>query len=289
MIKNSLNSILLLVLSGFTVPGFPLELPDNASVPGGVVIVPIKSADKPEAYYNDNRVLITGEKNNWLAIVGIPLSAQPGNHKLRVKDKSRESFYSFEITKKEYETQYLTIENKRQVNPTPDDMKRINQEKKLIQEAKAEWTETDQIQLDLIIPAKGPYSSPFGLRRYFNNQPRLPHSGLDIAAAEGSPIAAAADGRVVNTGDYFFNGKTVFIEHGQGIITMYCHMSSIEVKKDQNVRQGQPIGKVGKSGRATGAHLHWSVILNKAMVDPALFVGGAEQNAEPVDEEDPAH
>jgi murein DD-endopeptidase MepM/ murein hydrolase activator NlpD len=152
-------------------------------------------------------------------------------------------------------------------------MERINQEKKLIQAAKAEWTETDRMQFNLIIPATGPYSSPFGLRRYFNKQPRRPHSGLDIAAAEGTPIAAAADGRVVNTGDYFFNGNTVFIEHGQGMITMYCHMSSIEVKKGQNVMQGEIIGKVGKTGRATGAHLHWSLIMNKTMIDPLLFLG----------------
>ncbi|MEE8321509.1 MAG: M23 family peptidase, partial [Gammaproteobacteria bacterium] len=197
--NNSFNCIILLLLSGFTITGFTLELPDNANVPGGVVIVPVHSTDKPRAYYNNNRVLVTGKKNNWQAIVGIPLSAEPGEHRLLVKDETGEFKHTFEITGKEYATQYLTIENKRKVNPTPVDMERINQEKKLIQAAKAEWTETDRMQLKLIIPAAGPYSSPFGLRRYFNKQPRRPHSGLDIAAAEGTPIAAAADGRVVNT------------------------------------------------------------------------------------------
>jgi murein DD-endopeptidase MepM/ murein hydrolase activator NlpD len=286
MMKKPSISIIFLLFTGFTITGFTLELPDSANVPGGVVIVPINAEEKPKAYYNNNRVVVTGDKNNWQAIVGIPLSAKPGEHKLHVRDKSREFVYIFEIKDKDYATQYLTIENKRQVNPTPVDMERINREKKLIRAAKAEWTETDQIQFDLIIPAEGIYSSPFGLRRYFNNQPRRPHSGLDIAANEGTPILAAADGRIVNTGDYFFNGNTVFIEHGQGIITMYCHMNSIAVKEGQEVRQGEPIGKVGKTGRVTGAHLHWSVMLNKAMVDPILFLRSSEQEAEQINEQD---
>ena len=279
-------SLILFFLAAIINPAYSLELPGNANVPGGIVIVPIKQDTKPRAFYNGNRVMVTGEKNNWKAVVGIPLTAEPGSHQLRVQDKNGDSLHTFEIASKEYATQYLTIENKRQVNPTPEDMLRINQEKKLIQAAKAEWTDTDQVALDLILPARGVYSSPFGLRRYFNNQPRSPHSGLDIAAEVGTPVAAAADGHVVNTGDYFFNGKTVFIEHGQGIITMYCHMNSIVVTQGQRVHQGETIGTVGKTGRVTGAHLHWSVILNKTMVDPVLFVGNADQNLGTGDKED---
>jgi murein DD-endopeptidase MepM/ murein hydrolase activator NlpD len=121
-------------------------------------------------------------------------------------------------------------------------------------------------------PVDGRYSSPFGLRRYFNDQPRKPHSGLDIAAPEGTPIQAAESGVVVETGDYFFNGKTVFIEHGQGLVTMYCHLRKIDVETGQTVTRGEKIGEVGKTGRVTGAHLHWSVSLNHAMVDPLLFL-----------------
>jgi len=108
--------------------------------------------------------------------------------------------------------------------------------------------------------------------RFFNDQPRQPHAGLDIAASQGTAVKAPADGYVISTGEYFFNGNTVFIDHGQGMITMYCHLNHIDVKTGQHIKRGELIGTVGQTGRATGAHLHWSVILNRTMVDPELFL-----------------
>ncbi|MFK7996452.1 MAG: M23 family metallopeptidase [Granulosicoccus sp.] len=123
-----------------------------------------------------------------------------------------------------------------------------------------------------IWPVAGPVSSPFGLRRFFNDQPRRPHGGIDIAAPEGTPIMAAADGVVLEANDYFFNGNSVFIEHGLGLQTFYAHLSRIDVTNGERVTQGQVIGAVGATGRVTGPHLHWSVGLNGTWVDPLLVI-----------------
>lgn len=248
------------------------ELPDELNAPGGVVIIPINSKDRPKAFFYDKRVLVIGESQNWKAIIGIPLKIELGEHKLKVVSNGVEANYLFEVVGKAYEAQYLTIKNKRQVNPNKEDMLRITSERKLISKAKINWREIDNVPLRFIKPAKGPFSSSFGLRRFFNNQPRNPHSGLDIAAETGTPIVAPAAGIVTNAGDYFFNGKTVFLDHGQGLITMYCHMENISVEEGDIVDVNDLLGTIGSTGRVTGAHLHWSVILNNTTVEPLLFL-----------------
>lgn len=270
--NNPVNYLLLLVclagagrLSAVTLPGF-------VSVPGGVAVVHIKSQARPSGYYDNNRVMIIGNPGNWDAIIGLPLTTRPGHHKLLVKVGRERSVKYFSVTAKKYQESHITLKNKRLVNPTATDMVRIRREIKEIKAAKATWSNTAPKSIVLEQPISGIYSSPFGLRRFFNNQPRKPHSGLDIAAPEGTPIKAAADGKVVLTGKFFFDGNAVFIDHGEGLVTMYCHMHKIEVTPGEKVKRGEVIGLVGQTGRATGPHLHWSVILNKAMVNPVLFL-----------------
>jgi len=141
-----------------------------------------------------------------------------------------------------------------------------------IKQLKLHWREEKNTDMEFIIPADGRLSGNFGLRRFFNGKPRSPHAGLDVAVASGTPIKASAQGKVLAVDDYFFNGKTVFVDHGNGLITMYCHMDSFDVQTGETVNKGQLLGLSGKTGRATGPHLHWSVILNGAMVDPQLFL-----------------
>lgn len=249
--------------------------PHAEPVPGGVAIIPLNAITEPapSAWYNAQRVLIRENGTHWEAVVGIPLATRPGIQRLKVKPTAAKPYFQeFSVNAKRYKTQHITLKNKRMVNPYAKDLKRIRKEKKTILAALATWHDDPEVQTTFIMPVEGRLSSPFGLRRYFNEQPRKPHSGLDIAAAEGSAIRAPADGTVLTTGNYFFNGNTVFIDHGQGLITMYCHMSEIDVKPGQQITQGEVIGKVGMTGRVTGPHLHWGVSLNNARVDPGLFV-----------------
>jgi murein DD-endopeptidase MepM/ murein hydrolase activator NlpD len=126
--------------------------------------------------------------------------------------------------------------------------------------------------MHFIWPVKGRISTPFGLRRYFNGKPRSPHKGIDIAVPKNTAIKSPANGLVVLTGNYFFIGNAVLINHGQGLITVYCHLNKILVKPRQKVKKGQVIGYVGQTGRATGPHLHWGVSLNDTPVNPELFL-----------------
>jgi murein DD-endopeptidase MepM/ murein hydrolase activator NlpD len=173
---------------------------------------------------------------------------------------------------KAYETQRLTVANRRHVEPEPRDLRRIERERRTLNRAFTVWTDTLADDLAFDLPAIGRFSAAFGLKRYFNEQPRQPHSGLDIAAPVGTPVTAPAAGIVIQTGNFFFNGRTVLIDHGQGLISMYTHLNRIAVAKGARVKRGQRIGTVGKTGRVTGPHLHWSVSLNNARVDPALFL-----------------
>ncbi len=162
--------------------------------------------------------------------------------------------------------------NKRHVNPNQQDLARYKREKAEMVAAFKTWSTPQISSLNFELPAKGRFSSPFGLKRFFNDQPRNPHSGLDIAGGQGGAISAPAPGKVVAVGEYFFNGNTVIVDHGYGLTTMYCHMSKIDVKIGDELNTGDSIGAIGKTGRVTGPHLHWSVSLNNTRVDPLLFV-----------------
>jgi murein DD-endopeptidase MepM/ murein hydrolase activator NlpD len=150
-------------------------------------------------------------------------------------------------------------------------MERINKERTRKRAAKLHWSNTYP-DIDFIWPVSGEISSIFGLRRFFNEQERNPHNGLDIAAPEGTDIKVTADGTVIETGDFFFSGNMVYVDHGQGLISLYAHLSRIDVKPGDVMRSGDVLGAVGQTGRVTGAHLHFAVIANGVLVDPVYLL-----------------
>jgi murein DD-endopeptidase MepM/ murein hydrolase activator NlpD len=245
------------------------DLPHSESVPGGVRIIalPGPSESAPVAMFGQHRVMVIRRDDKWLAVVGIGLDAKPGMATLDVRGATA---HTFPIGPKTYTVQRLTVAPN-QVDLSAQDASRSAQERTRIHTAVATFSPVAGT-LALLQPVPGIRSSSFGLRRVFNGEARNPHTGMDIAAPVGTPILAAADGTVVDTGNYFFNGNTVIIDHGQGLLTVYCHLSAIGAHSGDVVHRGQVIGKVGMTGRVTGPHLHFAVVLNQEFVDPALFL-----------------
>ena len=278
-----------------------LPFPVSRAVPGGVAVVPLGAARRaPKAIWNGIPVLVTGSSSGWFAVLGIPLhtlqdrlvlevqDAAPGapravrqtsahdkgkGHDAEAMAEARAGKTQSEasstgvrridvpIRPHQYAEQHLKVAPG-QVTLSKEVLSRHLRERKQSTRVMATWSE----------PVPGVRSSSFGLRRFFNGQSRNPHGGMDIAAPVGTPVKAAAPGVVIDTGDYFFNGNTVWVDHGAGLLTMYCHLDRIRARVGQRVRTGDVIGTVGKTGRVTGPHLHWSVCLNRTMVDPALFL-----------------
>ncbi len=246
--------------------------PADSQVPGGVARLSLgPSAERPQAFSGDVPVLVLGDAIEWTALVGIPLSAAVGPASLRVQTAAGARNVPYTVHAKKYSEQRLKVAPKT-VDLSAADNARYERERDHQKEVMATFSTPLPTSLSLPVPVPGRRSSSFGLRRVFNGQSRNPHSGMDIAAPTGTPIKAPMAGKVIDTGDYFFNGDTIWLDHGGGFLTMYCHLSKIDVAQGDTVRAGDIIGKVGATGRVTGPHLHWGVMLNRTMVDPALFL-----------------
>ncbi|HVP31494.1 MAG TPA: peptidoglycan DD-metalloendopeptidase family protein [Myxococcota bacterium] len=261
-----------------------LELPQESRVPGGVALVPVALAaegEPPRVTYHGRRVLVAEQGDGFVAVVGIPLAASPGRDAIRVAPAAGEAReIGFEIAPKRYAEQRLTVAPG-QVNLSKKDLARVEREQARIRTALEIFSPRPPATLRLAAPVPGPRSSSFGLRRVFNGQARNPHTGMDIAAKTGTLVHSPAPGRVIDVGDYFFNGNSVLVDHGEGIVTMYCHLSKVDVEPGRELAAGEAIGEVGSTGRVTGPHLHFGVALSGTFVDPALFLGPPPETATP--------
>lgn len=254
---------------------FPL--PRHAPYPGGVAVVKLGPPDSQvrEVLFGGARVLTVRHAEGLLAVVGLALDTAPGRHTLHIKagESALKLAYdtTFEVKPKLYPAQHLKISS-RFTQPSPEDIQRNERDQIVIARAKTHWSADAPASFALDLPAQGPLSARFGLRRVLNAKDSASHSGLDVAIGTGTPLRAAAAGRVIATGDYFYSGQSVFVDHGQGFITLYIHMSRIDVKEGDAVERGAQLGLSGATGRVTGPHLHWAVLLNGVYVDPELFL-----------------
>jgi len=248
------------------------SLPRQSLVPGGVAVIELDPDDEIGYQFLNKPVLVTRIDGKPVALVGLPLSLKTGEHFIEKRDSGQVRRKFFEVGHKEYSTQRIEIKDDRKVNPYASDMDRILAEKKRKQKARVHYSGV-AVDVDFLSPLEGVRTGSFGRRRIFNGQPKRPHSGMDIAAATGVPVLAPSAGKVIEQGDFFFSGNLIYLDHGQGLITMFAHLSEINVELGQQVSKGQIIGKVGATGRVTGPHLHWSIGLNGTWIDPALFIG----------------
>ncbi|MCU4412837.1 peptidoglycan DD-metalloendopeptidase family protein [Acinetobacter sp. WU_MDCI_Axc73] len=262
------KSCFMLGLSLLSLQSLYAELPQDSRRPGGIAVIPLDQ-NIQTVHFHQQAVLISQENHQRYAILGIPLNTPIGT--LTVDTNAQP--IQIEIKPHAYVEQRIKLQNQNYVDPSETQLTRYAKEAKLQNDIYSSFTTSSwQSMPHFIAPTSGKFSNSFGRKRFFNGEERAPHSGLDIPAPIGQKVVAPTDGIVVQTGDYFFNGKTVLIDHGQGLISMFCHLSKIEAKQGQRIHQGEVLGLVGKTGRVTGPHLHWGMSLNNARVDPQLFL-----------------
>ena len=216
------------------------------------------------------------EDGVWHGLFGIDLLVQPGDHdvELRIAPVTGTAIarsYTLSVEHKAYQTRQLTVAP-RYVEPPPEVGDRIARE--AVRQAAIFATETEERlwRGSWGRPVEGQATSAFGSRSVFNGQPRNPHSGADFRAAEGTPVVAPNVGTVVLTGDTYFSGGSVILDHGWGLYSYFAHLSKIIVEEEDRVEPGQVLGLAGATGRVTGPHLHWTLRLNGARVDPLSLI-----------------
>lgn len=237
--------------------------------PGGLAFLRAKAEDK-EAFFRGYRFIPVEYHGKKGFLIAAPLETPPGNYPVVIKGAG-ERTVTATVRPKNYPMEHLKLPEK-MVRFPPEIIWRIKRELATIkailsqQESFCHWDKPFEL------PARGRITSPFGLKRILNGEPRSPHAGIDIGLPAGTPVKAAQDGRVVLTGEFYLPGKVVILSHGCGVYTYYAHLSKILVSKGDKVKGGQVIGLSGASGRATGPHLHFGLYISGIKVDPLYAI-----------------
>jgi murein DD-endopeptidase MepM/ murein hydrolase activator NlpD len=258
-----------------------------SAYPGQAVVVDIPFEPELEAVtlvWQAQEIQMAPADAGWFALLGVDLDVTPGPYEVDAVfryagNRQERRRFALTVMAKEYPTTRLAVEPK-YVELSPANQERAAQEKKRINAAYATtaaepyWTDVFIVPIPGVIGGRN-----FGHRRMFNDQPRAPHSGADLTATTGAEVRATNRGRVVLTGDFFFNGNAVFVDHGMGVLSMYLHLSSILVEEGQLLERGELLGLAGATGRVTGPHLHWGIKATGARVDPFSLPGFTAETA----------
>ena len=250
-----------------------LEASDNLNMntKGGVYIYQVKRHNSySDIFLNSQQLLTIEYKDKYFLIYAIPYESKLGKNSLEIKINNNVSYLSFNVEEKTFDTQHIYVDSK-YIKPGSDSQKRINLERDNLRIAKDTWY-AESPDLKFIIPADGIMTGKFGTKRFYNGKEGSFHNGLDVAAEKGSPIISPSKGKVILTGNYYYNGKFIVIDHGKGLKSIFIHLDDILVEEGEVISKGDLIGKIGNTGKSTGPHLHWSLLLNKTYVDPEYFL-----------------
>jgi len=269
-----LIATLWLLLSGAPIaPAIRVSAPAGALQPGSVLLLTIDSDDplpalRARAFGREFVPFSVGPRRAQV-LVGIDLDVKPGRHPITVAaaDHAEGTIYTAVVQPRRFPTRTLRVDPDL-VNPPPQEMDRIAREAERL---RALWAAPATNKLwdgAFRAPVPDPPNSSFGTRSVYNGQSRSPHGGTDFLSPSGRPIKAPNAGRVVLAGPLYFTGGTVVIDHGLGVLSLFAHMSTIDVREGDVVKTDDVIGAVGATGRVTGPHLHWAVRLAGARVDP---------------------
>ena len=238
---------------------------------GGLYLEEITEKDSQIHIMLDSNRLTTIEFNQkYYLLYGIPYNAKIGAHTVEITANNQKRFIRMKLKSKKFDTQYIKISNK-YITPSANTLSRIEKERANISRAKEVWLNSNP-DIKFIKPVDGITTGTYGTKRFYNNEEGNYHNGLDIAAPTGTHILSPSSGKVILTGDYYYNGKFIYLDHGKGLKSIFIHLDKILVETGQIITKGEVIGEVGNSGASAGPHLHWSVMLNKTYIDPEIFL-----------------
>jgi murein DD-endopeptidase MepM/ murein hydrolase activator NlpD len=255
----------LLIFLSTAVAAFELQ---GEQTQGGLLLGKAKPGE--QVFFDGKNLRVTADGR---FVFGFGRDAKP-HSTLKICSEAACTDHTIAVRQRQYVEQRVDGVPQNTVTPPPQVLDRIRQEGAMVSRARAKVSDSLAFSQPFIWPLKGPITGVFGSRRVYNGEPRRPHYGVDVAAPTGTPVVAPADAIVrLAHADMYFSGGTLVMDHGFGVTSTFIHLSEVSVEVGQQVRRGQPVGKVGATGRATGPHLDWRMNWFKVRLDPVLHVG----------------